>query len=80
MHVDMSVGVLGEVCLCAASLEPVDNGKVLEPLAVDFGKPGGTKLVVWNGRVRVWTPVGSGAPCDILLPSGILGHGECCVR
>jgi hypothetical protein len=38
--VDISLGVMGEVCLWVASLEAVANGKVSEPLAMGLvGEP-----------------------------------------
>jgi hypothetical protein len=62
VYVDMSLGVLGEVCLCAASLETVDNGKVSEPIAVDLGlgcNPVG--CVEWQGECpdacQQWCPL-----------------------
>ena len=35
--VDISLGVMGQVCLWVASLETVTNGKVSETLAVGLG-------------------------------------------
>jgi len=35
--VDISLGVMGEVCIWVASLGTVANGKVSEPLAVGLG-------------------------------------------